>query len=128
MKRELKVIKYVLEEIERLQQNNRSFQISFDNNDTYSIEQLNYHLTILVGAGFVDANIIRPKGPDNQLNIIKSITWDGHDLLDALRNDKAMQLAEEEANKKGSKLNDLPIEVVKALIIASTKKLFGLEN
>lgn len=127
MKRDIRIIKYVLEEIEKIQQSNRAFPIVFNESDGYPVEQLNYHLSMIADAGFVDANIIKAKGPDNQLNMIKSITWQGHDLLDVLRNDKAMELAEEKAEKEGSKLSDLPIEIAKALIIASTKKILGLE-
>lgn len=127
MKRDIRIIKYVLEEIERLQQNNSTIQMTFDDGDTYPVEQLNYHLSMLVDAGFVDANITKTKGPEDQINMIKSITWQGHDLLDALRNDKAMELAEEEAEKEGSHLSELPIEVAKSLLIASAKKLFQLD-
>lgn len=123
MKRDIKVIKYVLEEIEELQE---SGPISLEFDDVrFSIDQLNYHINILTDAGFVEGEIKGDMG-GGQINFIRSITWQGHDLLDALRNEKAVEMAEKEAEKQGSKLNDLPIEVVKSLVIASAKQLFGL--
>jgi len=123
LKRDIKVIKYVLEEIEELQE---SGPISLEFDDVrFSIDQLNYHINILTDAGFVEGEIKGDMG-GGQINFIRSITWQGHDLLDALRNEKAVEMAEKEAEKQGSKLNDLPIEVVKSLVIASAKQLFGL--
>ncbi|MBA2174842.1 DUF2513 domain-containing protein [Halobacillus locisalis] len=124
MKREIDVIKYVLVEIEETQRSG-PIQLQFDENDSYSTDKLNYHLRILTDAGFVDGEIKGVMG-GGQINLIKSITWEGHDLLDALRNEKAVEMAEKEAEKQGSKLSDLPIEVAKSLVIASAKQLFGL--
>ena len=124
MKRDIDVIKYVLEEIEKLQGSN-PIQLQFDESDSYSIDKLNYHIRILTDAGFVEGEIKGVMG-GGQINLIRSITWQGHDMLDALRNDKAVEMAEREAEKQGSKLSDLPIDVAKALVIASAKQLFGL--
>lgn len=126
LKRDINIIKYVLEEIERLQDVNNVIVINFNDDDYYSVEALDYHFSMLLDAGFVDGAFIGI-GDDNIEKHVKAITWQGHDLLDVLRNDEAMELAEEEANKTGSKLSDLPIDIAQALIIASVKKLLSLE-
>ncbi|SIS49234.1 DUF2513 domain-containing protein [Salimicrobium salexigens] len=124
MKRNIQVIKYVLEEIES-KQSNDSIQFSPDQNDPYPEDMINYHLKLLDEGGYIDAEIKGLMG-GGQVNLIRSITWEGHDLLEALRNDKAVEMAEEKAEKQGSKLSDLPIEVVKSLAIASAKQMFDL--
>lgn len=83
-----------------------------------------YHLEILDQAGYTKSNV--QFADDNPLWIHSSLTWEGHEFLSAIRSDEAVGLAEKEAEKKGTKLNELPFEVVKALTVASAKQMFGL--
>lgn len=127
MKRDIRVIKYVLEEIERLQKNSEAVSIQFDETDSYPIESLKYHLNLLFEDGSISGTNNYNIGDNEHVSFVNFITNKGHDLLDSLRNEKAMDMAEEEASKHGSNLSDLPIDVAKGLLITALNKLFYLE-
>lgn len=127
MERDIHIIKYVLEEIERLQKNTEPIQIQFDETDSYSIESLKYHLNLLFEDGSVSGKNNYGIGDNENVSFVNFITNKGHDLLDSLRNEKAIDMAEEEANKRGSNLSDLPIDVAKGLLITALNKMFYLE-
>jgi hypothetical protein len=46
--------------------------------------------------------------------------------LGALKNEKAIERAKDLAKEQGIKLFDLPFEILKSLLIASSKQLLGL--
>lgn len=81
-----------------------------------------YHIKILDQAGYTDSKI---RYADNSpMWIHGSLTWDGQEFSSVFKNDQAVKVAEVEAEKKGTKFNELPFEVMKGL--ASSKQLFGL--
>ncbi|MDK9856127.1 DUF2513 domain-containing protein [Staphylococcus equorum] len=127
MERNIYIMKYVLEEIERLQKDNEPILIQFDETDSYSIESLKYHLNLLFDGGLVSGKNNYGIGDNENVSFVNFITNKGHDFLDSLRNQKAIDMAEKEANKCGSNLSDLPIDVAKSLLITALNKMFYLE-
>ncbi|WP_158221317.1 DUF2513 domain-containing protein [Salimicrobium humidisoli] len=125
MKKDIQIIKYVLEKIEKSQESNEALELNFNQLDAYPAEKIKYHLVLLDDADLINLHIEYP-GDNAEWYFVKSITWEGHDLLETLRNDKAVEMAERKAKEQGSKLDDLPIELVKSLTIASAKQMFGL--
>ncbi|WP_141236632.1 DUF2513 domain-containing protein [Paenibacillus sp. 7516] len=56
--------------------------------------------------------------------LITGITWSGHEFLDTVRNDGVLTQAKSMAKEKGSKLFDIPFEVVKALVTKAAQSYF----
>lgn len=87
MKRDMDLIKHLLEEIE-----NAGSPINIENFDFthYSQEEVYYHLRLLAGAGYIDASF---EYADNSLYFgsVSGLTWDGQDFLDVARSDKVWQ-------------------------------------
>jgi predicted transcriptional regulator len=120
MKREMEVVKQLLLLIEENEDDRKELKIPINiNRDTAA-----YHLKILDQAGYTKSNV--HYASNEPLWITSSLTWEGHEFLSALKNDKAVEIAEKKSGEKGSKLSDLPFEVMKQLVIASSKQLLGL--
>jgi hypothetical protein len=75
-----------------------------------------YNAALLIEAGFLEGKIIRgPKGNAFAAFILR-MTWQGHELLDAARNDSVWQIAKEKMLKPGMSWTfDLLREVLKTL-------------
>lgn len=84
---------------------------------------IKYHLLLLAQAKLIDyepeltatGRIIRV--------FVFSLSWQGHDFLDSVRNDAVWAKVKSQASEKGV---SLPFEVLKSLAIEAVKKLFGL--
>ncbi|WP_397331757.1 DUF2513 domain-containing protein [Paenibacillus sp. JSM ZJ436] len=55
---------------------------------------------------------------------ISGLTWDGHEFLDAVKNDGVLAQAKTMAKEKGSKLFDLPYEIIKGLLVKASQSYF----
>lgn len=84
-----------------------------------------YHLEIMDQAGFVKNNT---KWAGNKPYwIIASLTWDGHEFLDSVRNESIWNKTKEGIKMKGLELGSIPLEVIKDYATLQIKSLFGLE-
>ena len=81
MKRDLGLIRAILLEVEQHQRPTQPTAIMADG---YAPEQAAYHVRLLHEAGCVDA-VVSPG--DGLAWLVKSLTWQGHELLDATRTD-----------------------------------------
>jgi hypothetical protein len=68
----------------------------------FTQEEIAYHASLLKDAGFLDAAIVR--GPRNQPHgcVLQGLTWDGHEFLDAMRDDTLWKRAKEKFIKPGA--------------------------
>jgi Hypothetical protein (DUF2513) len=86
---------------------------STDNLGNYSQEELNYHVDLLLGAGFIEGN------PDSTPNpTISKLTWKGHEFVDTIRDSGIWNSVKERL--KG--LSSVALSVVADLAIAEAKK------
>jgi hypothetical protein len=97
--------------------------IACPNIEGYDDLAIKYHLLLLAQAKLIDyepeltntGRIIRV--------IVFSLSWQGHDFLDSVRNDAVWANVKSQASEKGV---SLPFEVLKSLATEAVKKLFGL--
>src|SRR5690606_35222927 len=87
MKREMDLVRLLLLKLESMSDEAHSVLILDPAGldlDGYSAEQVDYHLNLLVDAGLVD------QGGGGALSgfMFKQLTWEGHDFLDAIRDDE----------------------------------------
>ena len=55
--------------------------------DDYSLEEIVYHVEIMKDAGLLDVDIQWLVGGGLPVIYLKRMTWDGHEFLDAARNE-----------------------------------------
>ncbi|WP_100012296.1 DUF2513 domain-containing protein [Lentibacillus sediminis] len=120
MKRDMEIIKRLMLLIENQVDDRKELKIPED----IDRDVVAYHLKILDQAGYTVSKI--QYADNSPMWIHSSLTWDGHEFLSVLKNDQAVKVAKVEAEKKGTKFNELPFEVIKGLLIASSKQLLGL--
>ena len=82
------------------------------------------HLKIMDQAGLVENNT---KWASNEpLWINEGLTWDGHDYLDAIRNDTVWNNVKKKTKEKGLQLAELSFNVIKEYAIFEAKKKLGI--
>lgn len=88
----------------------------------YELKAVNYHVRLLYDGGL----IMNKAHPDRELEhrCTLSLTWVGHDFLDAARNDTIWQGAKE---RLGEAFASAPFEVVKAALEQGMKSAVGLD-
>jgi len=67
--------------------------------EKYGINDLGYTVSKLIEAGFINASPINVQGGKGF--IIRSITWNGHDFLDNIRDKTVWDKTKEKASKVG---------------------------
>lgn len=120
MKRDMELARQLLLTIE----SNNGDEALLLSND-WDRKEVAYHLKILDQAGFVEN---RTRWADNQPYwIYASLTWEGHEFLDSVRNDNIWNKTKEGIKTKGLELGSIPIEVIKEFAKIQIKNLMGLE-
>ncbi|WP_404403835.1 DUF2513 domain-containing protein [Jeotgalibacillus malaysiensis] len=121
MERNVELLKKILLYIELDQQPDKlKYNITIDN---YDSKVISYHIKLLVEAGFLEGKDL---GFDIYLWGAKSLTNSGHDFLDAIRNDTIWNKTQDEIKRQGMNLKNIPLDMVKALMIQVGKQMFGL--
>lgn len=87
--------------------------------DGYSTFEVMYHIGILDDGGFVEAQDASTFEPDGLYYFVENLTWQGHELLDAFRNETVWGQTKEIIKEKGG---SFPLEVMKAVAIEAAKK------
>lgn len=124
MKRDMEIVRTLLLEIEELDEG-QPFELQPGDEDPYTVEQFYYHIKLLIDSGLVIGEFHNYLGGTASV-LIKGLSWEGHDFLDAARDENVWIKANQVAEGKGSKLKELPFELIKALLIETGKKmLFG---
>lgn len=93
--------------------------------DGYSKDEVQYHFILMDQAGLIRCEReVSSSTPDRVIRVYPfSLTWQGHEFIEAARNDSFWKRAKETvASKSGA----LSIDVVKALLIAMAKDSVGL--
>lgn len=82
------------------------------------------HLVLMEQAGLVKNNITYA---DNKPYWIRSsLTWEGHEFLDSIRNEGIWNKVKEGVKVKGLEIGSVPLEVLKEYAKMQIKNIFGL--
>ncbi|MGM1044773.1 MAG: DUF2513 domain-containing protein [Bacillota bacterium] len=81
-----------------------------------------YNVGLSVDHGLVKASSKIIEGVSTYL--ISGLTWEGHEFLDSVKNDGVLTKAKSMAKEKGSKLFDLPYEIIKGLVLKASQIYF----
>ncbi len=116
MKRDMDLIRQLLL---RIESSDRGWRTAFDICG-YGRDETNYNLELLISQGFVDGSINRLAG-GNSLIAVRQLTWNGHELLDAIRSESIWAKTKEHIKAKG--FQSVPIELVMSTAIKIAKEL-----
>jgi len=88
----------------------------------YSKPEIAYNVKLLAQAGLIEATNLTTL--DLGLNWMpRTLTWQGHEFLGAIRNDTVWNKVKETVKEKGG---SIPFEVLKALGLKMAASFFGL--
>lgn len=87
----------------------------------YSEQQIYYHTKLLAQAGLIEA--MDASSARRLCWVATSLTMDGHEFLDAIRNDTVWNNTKEVVKEKGG---SIPFEILKELAIQTARGMFGL--
>ncbi|WP_158268286.1 DUF2513 domain-containing protein [Paenisporosarcina sp. OV554] len=87
-------------------------------------ENVAYHLKIMDQAGYINNNT--KWAGDRPFWIYASLTWEGHEFLDSIKNDTIWDKTKEGIKKKGFELGSVPLAVIKEYATMQIKNVFGL--
>ncbi|MBU5214940.1 DUF2513 domain-containing protein [Heyndrickxia oleronia] len=119
MKRDLELVRELLVLIEK-NDDRKELKIL----DEWDREVVAYHLVILDQAGYVKNNT---KYADNKpFWLFASLTWEGHEFLDSIRNDNIWNKTKEGIKSKGFELGSIPFDVLKEFAKIQIKNIFGI--
>ena len=115
MKRDMELVSKILFEIENADL--QSGWISDFHIEGYSEAEVTYHIMIMAKEGLIEAqNLSSMDGIDWKP---VSLTWQGHEFLDSIRNDDVWSGLKD---KFGSQLSTLPLQAISAVAIEMAKK------
>jgi len=77
----------------------------------------------MMQAGLIDGADVTSQCDKENIAIPGPLTWNGHEFLDAARNEGVWSKAKEKLKSIGG---DVPLDVVKAVLIEITKRQLGL--
>lgn len=118
MKRDMELVRKILLETEQYPKGTGWLNVEIAG---YSKADVSYHVKILSQAGLLTAQDLTTR--DGFCWMPTSLTWDGHEFLDAVRNDTVWTKTKDLVKEKGG---SVPFEVIKALAIKFAGSLFGL--
>jgi hypothetical protein len=117
MKRDMDLIRSILLEIEKLPPTDEISELLIEGTDA---DEINYHLKLLHQAGLIEA--VNASSMDGDAWIIRSLTWNGHEFLEASRNQTLWNKTKALVMEKGGGLS---FEVLKqALVKAALTQIF----
>src|SRR4051812_26884804 len=106
MKRDMELVRGLLFLIEKQDSNHKQLKIPPEMDTEIAV----YHLGIMEQAGFTKNNI---KYASNEPFLIYStLTWDGHDFLDSIKNDTIWTKTKEGIKSKGLELGQVSFSVL----------------
>jgi predicted transcriptional regulator len=80
-----------------------------------------YHIKILAEADLIDAT--DASSSDQYYYIPNALTWNGHEFLDAIRNDTVWNKLKQTIQEKGG---SIPFTVMQDLSLSLAKSFFGM--
>jgi predicted transcriptional regulator len=119
MKRDLELIIDILKFVE---ENHEPRPRIIAKSDKHEDSYVQYNVGLMWEAGLIEASEMSTFEGTSYL--IKGLSWEGHDFLDAARNEVVVNKAKEIAKKQGAELFKLPIEVIKGVLVKAATELF----
>lgn len=129
MKRDMELVREVLMKLEALPMRPGSMVVisGYDEEmavDGHTPEEVEYHMTMLRDAGFLNSPGAQPAG--NGITF-RSLTWEGHEFLDTVRDPEVWKRTKEGASKMGGWTFGLLKDLGTAYLKHVAKERLGLD-
>jgi len=92
----------------------------------YSEEQVGHHVYLMMQAGLVKGADVTAMGSSSPEAVLSSITWAGHEFLEASRDEGLWTKAKQAAGSTGGMVLDVLKSVLIGLATEAAKKAAGL--
>ena len=113
MKRDMDLIRAMLLKVEADPHGFAPVRIEIPN---HSQEEVQYHAFLLGEAGLAQVTDVTANGSDSPAALIVRLTWQGHEFLDAAREDDSWKTAKDTIGKIGGATLQIWIAVLTRLI------------
>jgi hypothetical protein len=117
MKRDMDLIRKILFAVEEFPVQQENFDINISG---HTKDEINYHLELLL-----DANLIKAKYNQNMLGdyiwLFIRLTWNGHEFIDASRDDDRWEKAKGAMNKVGGVVLPILMQLLTSYMKAELK-------
>ncbi len=120
MKRDMDLVRSILREAELCDD---SYGINSPAIEGYNEAQIAYHLGLLVDGGFIGVSQISGGFQEEELYVGITLTWKGHDFLDATKDDSLWQKAKDTFLKPGVSFT---LDILLVWLKAEAKAKLGL--
>ena len=124
MRRDMELIRSILLSIEDVQDRHELPNLEIP---PYSEHEIDYNLDLLIGAGLINGRGSWTLGGTYHV-VINGLTWEGHDLLDAIRNESVWQGIQDRAEQAGLSLTALTVDVIRQLAVSVSRSFLGLPD
>ena len=115
MKRDPDLVRNILLALENNASSNDAITAKKMMIDGWNEDEINYHLLLLVEAGYIR---VKDSSSDNRTIVfVTRLTWEGHEFLDAARDDGRW----EKAKSAVAKVGGWSFEVIKPILIELAK-------
>lgn len=91
--------------------------------EKYPVPERAYHVFLLKDAGLIEAEIVRDENDVPSGAVVGDLTWQGHEFLDAMRDDTIWKKAKEKMVKPGISWT---VSLLFEFLKAEAKKKLGL--
>lgn len=112
MKRDWDLIRQILLSVEAA---NADDKISDNDIDGCTPENFHHNAILLQEAGLVHALVL----PNLQTTLIESLTWEGHEFLDSIRNDTTWNKIKNTAKEKSIELSFASIKAIESHFLSA---------
>ena len=92
----------------------------------YSEEEIGHHVYLMMQAGLVKGADVTTMSSDSPEAIVTSVTWAGHEFLEASRDEGLWSKAKQAAGSSGGMVLDVLKSVLIGLATEAAKKAAGL--
>lgn len=89
----------------------------------YTEDQIGHHIYLMHQAGLVEAADTSSMDGDSPTALLISVTWKGHDFIEAARSNTVWSQAKDKAKSVGGSLT---FDLMKELLVATARSQLGL--
>lgn len=123
MRRDMDLVRRILLKAEEsTEEQGRAGWLKLDGYDQMTVAR---HVQLLKEAGLAEAHVLTGDGVAPQAALVFRLTWEGHDFLDAVRNDTVWAKTKQLLKEKGGSGS---FEIIKAIAISYAKAQLGLHG
>lgn len=89
--------------------------------------EVGYHVNLLGQAGLIEFEPVLTENKRIIKCLVFSLSWSGHEYLDAIRDPDVWKKTKEGARRVGSAGLDLLVEIAKSIVRSKVREVTGLE-